>query len=119
MNRHIQSDRNSCTRHRLRPWNSGGGAAHTYCRRAECDGGRFWKGGAGGRGGSPAKIKPYAKVIPASAITHRGLLITHQVNEKLYFELPPSAINIDLLMVGRLVRGGRGRPGTIQRLWRR
>lgn len=50
-------------------------------------------------------------MIPASAITHRGLLITHQVDDKLYFELPRPVINVDFLMVGRVARGAAGDPG--------
>ncbi len=66
---------------------------------------------AKGGHGDTAKIKPYAKVITASAITHSGFLITHQVDDKLYFELPRSAVDIDLLMVGRFARAAAGDPG--------
>ena len=64
-----------------------------------------------GKGADTAKIKPYTKVIPALAITHSGLLITHQVDDKLYFELPRPAIGVDFLMVGRFARAAAGDPG--------
>jgi hypothetical protein len=64
-----------------------------------------------GHAADTSKIKPYTKVIPASAITHSGLLITHQVDDKLYFELPRPAIGVDFLMVGRLARAAAGDPG--------
>ncbi len=57
------------------------------------------------------KVKPYAKVITPTAITHKGFLITHQVDDKLYFELPRSAVDVDLLMVGRFARAAAGDPG--------
>ncbi len=50
------------------------------------------------------KIKPYAKVITADAVTARGLVITHKIDQQLFFEIPRSVLGADLLVEGRYAR---------------
>ncbi len=54
--------------------------------------------------------KPYRQVIPADAVTHRGMFIVHQVGEKLYFEIPRSELGKDMLLVGRFARAAARDP---------
>ena len=68
-------------------------------------------GDSGGRGGPPgaaAAPRPYNRVITAEAKTRRGMLITHRVGDRLYFEIPAKELNKDELMVGRLARAAAG-----------
>jgi hypothetical protein len=53
---------------------------------------------------SATPLRPYVRVITKDAKTRRGLLITHRVGEKLYFEIPRGELNRDMLLVGRLAR---------------
>lgn len=57
---------------------------------------------------TPAKpagaLKPYSAVIGASAKTRFGLFITHRAGDTLYFEIPKSQLNRDMLLVGRFAR---------------
>ena len=58
-----------------------------------------------GRAGGPhATIKPYDEVIPRTARTSVGLFKTHRVGDTLYFEIPRSELNKDMLLVGRYAR---------------
>jgi hypothetical protein len=50
-------------------------------------------------------MRPYGRVITAQAKTTEGLFKTHQVDNKLYFEIPTTELNKEMLLVGRLVRG--------------
>jgi Met-zincin/Domain of unknown function (DUF5117)/Domain of unknown function (DUF5118) len=61
---------------------------------------------------STQPIKPYDKVITAKAITRRGLVITHEVDDKLYFETPRSVLGTDMLLVTTIARASGGQ--TIQ-----
>ena len=58
----------------------------------------------------PAGPRPYNRVITAEAQTKRGLFITHRVGDRLYFEIPASALNKDLLAVGRYARAAAFDP---------
>jgi hypothetical protein len=70
-------------------------------------------GAHGARGqGQQQEPKPYSKVIPASAVTHRGMFITHQVGEKLYFEIPRAELGKDMLLVGRYARAAAQNPNN-------
>lgn len=62
--------------------------------------------GAGGDDSAAAAtpLRPYLRVITRDAKTRSGLLITHRVGEKLYFEIPRGELNRDMLLVGRLAR---------------
>ncbi len=73
--------------------------------------GAFGAGGTdtGGRGG-PAAPRPYNRVITSSAKTHKGLFTTHQVGDRLYFEIPANELGKDLLVVGRYTRAAAANP---------
>jgi len=58
----------------------------------------------GKAGGPHATIKPYNEVIPKTARTSVGLFTTHRVGDTLYFEIPRSELNKDMLLVGRYAR---------------
>ncbi len=49
-------------------------------------------------------LKPFGEVIPDTAETDAGLLTTHRVDGKLYFEIPDSLMGRELLMVSRASR---------------
>ena len=49
-------------------------------------------------------VRPYGSVVPHDATTRRGLFIVHRVGDRLLFEIPRSALNVDMLQVGRLAR---------------
>ncbi|HEX4684097.1 MAG TPA: zinc-dependent metalloprotease [Gemmatimonadaceae bacterium] len=69
------------------------------------------RGGLGfpfpGLGGTP-QPRPYNRVITPGAITRRGMLVVHRVNERLYFEIPAKELNKDELSVGRYARAAAG-----------
>ena len=68
----------------------------------------------GAGAGEPAP-RPYATVITPQARTQRGLVTTHQLRGRLYFELPAGMLGRDMLVV-RTLRGTQapigGIPGT-------
>jgi hypothetical protein len=47
-------------------------------------------------------IKPYKAIITMKAITRRGLLTVHKVDERYYFEIGDSLLNKDILIVNRI-----------------
>ncbi|WP_442846715.1 zinc-dependent metalloprotease [Leeuwenhoekiella sp. H156] len=51
-----------------------------------------------------AKFKPYNEVITKEAVSDAGLFTTHRVDEKLYFEIPDSLLNKDMLLVSRIAK---------------
>jgi hypothetical protein len=53
-------------------------------------------------------LKPYAKLIPASARSTEGMFVTHRVGDTLYFEIPRNELNKDMLLVGRFARASGG-----------
>lgn len=46
--------------------------------------------------------KPYSEVITSKAKTDKGLLITHQVDDKYYFEIPDEILGREILIVNRI-----------------
>jgi len=48
------------------------------------------------------KLLPYEKVITEKAVTSRGLILVHKVDEKYYFEIQDSLLNKDILVVNRI-----------------
>ena len=60
--------------------------------------------GDSGRAVAPRAPRPYNRVITSRAVTKHGLFTTHQIDEKLYFEIPASALNRDMLLAGRFAR---------------
>ncbi|MCP5118750.1 MAG: zinc-dependent metalloprotease, partial [bacterium] len=54
------------------------------------------------------KIKPYEKVITEKAQTQDGLFKVHQVDDKYYYEIPPSQLGKELLLVVTMARSTPG-----------
>ncbi|MFN8581099.1 MAG: zinc-dependent metalloprotease [Gemmatimonadaceae bacterium] len=54
-------------------------------------------------GGDP-QPRPYGRVITAQAKSRDGLFKTHRIGSRLYFEIPRSAMNKELLLVARAAR---------------
>jgi hypothetical protein len=52
----------------------------------------------------PVKIKPYKEVITNKAITKKGLLTVHKVEDKFYFEITDSLLTKQILAVIRAVK---------------
>jgi hypothetical protein len=46
-----------------------------------------------------SKIKKYDEVITTNAVTKIGLFRVHRIEDKLYYEIPPDALNYDMLWV--------------------
>jgi hypothetical protein len=57
---------------------------------------------------SPKKSepKPYATVITSKAITRKGMITTHQLDDKFYFEIGDSTLGRDILVVSRISKAG-------------
>ncbi|NIM60926.1 MAG: DUF5117 domain-containing protein, partial [Acidobacteria bacterium] len=49
-----------------------------------------------------SKIKPYDEVITEEAKTDIGFFRTHMVEDKLYFEIPPDAMGVELVWVAQI-----------------
>jgi hypothetical protein len=62
--------------------------------------------GTAARPGTPAGPRPYGRVITAEAITKVGLFRVHRVGERLFFEIPRTELNRELLVLQRTVAGG-------------
>ena len=54
------------------------------------------------------KIKPYDEVITKEAVTRSGLFRVHQVEDKLFFELLPAAVDRELLWVTQIAETTAG-----------
>jgi hypothetical protein len=63
--------------------------------------------GAGNRNSSSGP-RPYSEIITAKAKTSRGLLTTHRVDDKYYFEIPDSLLNREILIVNRISKAPAG-----------
>lgn len=50
--------------------------------------------------------KPYQSVITAKAISRKGMITTHKVEEKFYFELADSLLGREILVVNRISKSG-------------
>lgn len=55
--------------------------------------------------------RPYAQVIPARAVTERGGIAVHRVDERWFFEVPDSLLGRDYLMVTRVSGAPSGSNG--------
>jgi len=53
---------------------------------------------------SASKPKAYDKVITSKAVTKKGLLTVHQLDESYYLEIPDSLLGREILMVTRLAK---------------
>lgn len=75
-------------------------------------------GGAPGMRGAaatpPAKPRPYAEVVTKEAKTQYGLFTTHQIDDRVYFEIPAAQLGKELLWVTtyRQTQTGYGYGGT-------
>ncbi|HEX5438051.1 MAG TPA: zinc-dependent metalloprotease [Gemmatimonadaceae bacterium] len=52
--------------------------------------------------------RPYSKVITKRALTQNGLFTTHQVGDKLYYEIPRSALGKPMLLVSQIAKNTLG-----------
>lgn len=58
-------------------------------------------------GDEPAP-KPYAQVIPSSAVTEEGMFRVHQVGSKLFYEIPREELGKEMLLVTQISRNTLG-----------
>jgi hypothetical protein len=68
-------------------------------------------GAEGARGRASADEpapKPYAQVIPGTAVTEEGLFRVHQVGSKLYYEIPAAEFGKEMLLVTQIARNTLG-----------
>jgi hypothetical protein len=49
-------------------------------------------------------LKPYAEVITDEAESDDGLFTVHRLDEKLYFEIPDSLLDVEMLLVSRIAK---------------
>ncbi len=56
--------------------------------------------------GTKAVPKPYATVITDKAITRRGMITTHKLDDKFFFEIADSTLGRDILVVSRIAKAG-------------
>jgi hypothetical protein len=62
------------------------------------------QGGTPGAGQRPAGgPRAYRQVITDRAITQSGLLKVHRIDERMFFEIPPSALEKEMLLISRHV----------------
>jgi hypothetical protein len=59
-------------------------------------------GPAGARGDEASGPEPYARVVPADAVTDSGLFQVHEVDDAWLFEIPDSLLGRDMLIVSRI-----------------
>jgi hypothetical protein len=79
----------------VRPAGAGAGADST--RRSS---------GAALGSGVKAQPKPYASVITDKAVTRRGMITTHKIEDKFFFEIADTTLNRDILVVNRISKSG-------------
>eukprot|EP01132_Coremiostelium_polycephalum_P019584 gene19584-23283_t len=60
----------------------------------------------GAFGAVKAAPKPYASVITDKAITRKGMITTHKVEDKFFFELADSTLGREILVVNRISKAG-------------
>ncbi|MDZ4673532.1 MAG: zinc-dependent metalloprotease, partial [Gemmatimonadota bacterium] len=78
-------------------------------------------------GATPSRTgpKPYAQVVTDKARTRRGLFSTHQVDDKLFFEIPAAQLGHEMLFIARVAEtsqqagGFVGGGGTKVLVWER
>jgi hypothetical protein len=66
--------------------------------------------GRGVGAAGPTAPRPYNRVITADAKTRRGMFAAHRVGDRLYFEIPATELNRDMLVVGRYARAAATDP---------
>ncbi|MES2828789.1 MAG: zinc-dependent metalloprotease [Bacteroidota bacterium] len=63
-------------------------------------------GGIALPGAARAQPKPYDQVITNKAITRRGMITSHKLEDKFFFEIADSTLGRDILVVSRISRAG-------------
>lgn len=63
-------------------------------------------GGIGFPGAAKAQPKPYEQVITNKAISRKGMITTHKIDDKFFFEIADSTLGRDILVVSRISRAG-------------
>ena len=53
-----------------------------------------------------AAPKPYATVITDKALTRKGMITTHKIEDKFYFEIADTTLGRDILVVSRISKSG-------------
>jgi len=56
--------------------------------------------------GIKAQPKPYATVITSKAITRKGMITTHKLEDKFFFEIADTTLGRDILVVSRIAKSG-------------
>lgn len=84
----------AATQAQVRP--QGGGATDST-RRAP---------GAALGSGVRAQPKPYNQVITDKALTRKGMITTHKIEDKYYFEIADTTLGRDILVVSRISKSG-------------
>lgn len=54
--------------------------------------------------------KPYEEIITKKAVTTKGMLIVHEVEDKFYFEVPTRLLNKDILVLNRVSKSSIESP---------
>lgn len=62
--------------------------------------------GAAVGSGNRAQPKPYASVITNKALTKVGMITTHKIEDKYYFEIADTTLGRDILVVSRISKSG-------------
>ncbi len=73
------------------------------CSKGPTAGGPSPAGGAGG-GSDGGGLEPYGDVITGDAVSDSGLFTLHTVGDTLYFEIPDSLLDRDMLLVSRIAQ---------------
>jgi hypothetical protein len=66
----------------------------------------------GGGGAKPSGPKPYKEVITDKAKTVKGMFTVHNVDDRYFFEIPPSLFGKDILVVNRVSKSSVETPKT-------
>ncbi len=64
--------------------------------------------GANGQDGP----KPYSEVITDEAVTQDGMFKVHRIDDKLFFEIPATELDREMLLIGRPVESTLQSPGS-------
>ncbi|MBB2145456.1 DUF5117 domain-containing protein [Pedobacter sp. LMG 31464] len=56
--------------------------------------------------GVKAQPKPYAQVITDKALTRKGMITTHKLDDKFFFEIADTTLGRDILVVSRIAKSG-------------
>lgn len=56
--------------------------------------------------GAAAQPKPYASVITDKALTRKGMITTHKIEDKYFFEIADTLLGRDILVVNRISKSG-------------